>query len=99
VELRRNIGAFDVDSPHGPIVPWLRSIDGFNTHDDAFELSMSGGVTSAQILPGSGNAIGAFRFRMTVREVLIFCRRAGLHGQTSENLRKLTIVNDHRTSS
>lgn len=60
VTLRCYTGAFDLNSPHGPIVPWLRSIDGFNTHDEAFELSMAGGVTSAQILPGSGNAIGKF---------------------------------------
>ena len=51
-------GTFDVNSARGPVLPWLRSIDGFNTHDDAFELAIAGGVTSAQILPGSGNAIG-----------------------------------------
>lgn len=49
-----------MNSKHGPILPWLRSIDGFNTHDDSFELAMAGGVTSAQILPGSANAIGDF---------------------------------------
>lgn len=42
----------------GPILPWLRSIDGLNTHDDGYELAMAGGVTSVQVLPGSGNAIG-----------------------------------------
>lgn len=51
-------GAFDVNSVRGPTLPWLRSIDGFNTHDDGFELGIAGGVTSAQILPGSGNSIG-----------------------------------------
>jgi hypothetical protein len=51
-------GPFDVDSPNGPITPWLRSIDGFHTHDDAFRLAIAGGVTSVQVLPGSGNAIG-----------------------------------------
>lgn len=51
-------GAQDVNSEHGPILPWLRSIDGFNTHDDAFQLAIAGGVTSVQVLPGSGNAIG-----------------------------------------
>ena len=49
-----------MNSKHGPILPWLRSIDGFNTHDDSFELAMAGGVTSAQILPGGANAIGNF---------------------------------------
>lgn len=51
-------GAFDVNSKKGPILPWLRSIDAFNTHDDGFELAVAGGVTTSQILPGSGNAIG-----------------------------------------
>jgi hypothetical protein len=37
----------------------LRSIDGLNTHDQAFELTVSGGVTTAQVLPGSANNIGA----------------------------------------
>lgn len=49
---------FELNSPAGPIVPWLRSIDGIHTHDDAYELAIAGGVTSAQILPGSANAIG-----------------------------------------
>ncbi|KAI0692573.1 hypothetical protein BC835DRAFT_1416500 [Cytidiella melzeri] len=59
-------GTFDVNSPNGPILPWLRSIDAFNTHDDAFELAIAGGVTSVQVLPGSGNAIGgqAFMFKL-----------------------------------
>lgn len=47
-----------MESPNGPILPWLRSIDGFNTHDEAFALSIAGGVTSVQVLPGSENAIG-----------------------------------------
>ncbi|KAI0340770.1 hypothetical protein BDW22DRAFT_1359586 [Trametopsis cervina] len=61
-------GTFDVNSPHGPILPWLRSIDGFNTHDDAFALAIAGGVTSAQILPGSGNAIGGQAFFVKLRK-------------------------------
>lgn len=53
-----SLGAVDLNSNKGPIVPWLRSIDGLNTHDDSYELAMAGGVTSAQVLPGSKNAIG-----------------------------------------
>jgi len=51
-------GAEDVNSHHGPIVSWLRSIDGINTHDAAYELAAAGGVTASLILPGSANAIG-----------------------------------------
>lgn len=52
------IGADDTNSVKAPILPWLRSIDGLNTHDDGYELARSGGVTTAQILPGSANNIG-----------------------------------------
>jgi hypothetical protein len=38
----------------------LRSIDGLNTHDEAYRLAIAGGVTSGQVLPGSGNNIGTF---------------------------------------
>ncbi|OCH94307.1 hypothetical protein OBBRIDRAFT_789441 [Obba rivulosa] len=61
-------GTFDVGSRHGPVAPWLRSIDGFNTHDDAFKLAIAGGVTSAQVLPGSGNAIGGQAFVFKLRK-------------------------------
>lgn len=51
-------GAVDDNSGKGTIQPWLRSLDGLNTHDDSYPLSIAGGVTTALILPGSGNAIG-----------------------------------------
>ncbi|OSC98900.1 carbohydrate esterase family 9 protein [Trametes coccinea BRFM310] len=51
-------GAMDVNSHKGPVLPWLRALDGLNTHDDAYKLSIAGGVTSALVLPGSANAIG-----------------------------------------
>ncbi|GBE80175.1 predicted protein [Sparassis crispa] len=60
-------GAYDVNSAHGPILPWLRSIDAFNTHDESIRLAIAGGVTSAQILPGSGNAIGGQAFMVKLR--------------------------------
>ncbi|KAG6821570.1 hypothetical protein H0H93_000079 [Arthromyces matolae] len=62
------IGSNDLNSKHGPILPWLRSIDGFNTHDESFQLSIAGGVTSAQVLPGSINAIGGQAFMIKLRK-------------------------------
>jgi hypothetical protein len=49
---------FNLNSNKGPILPWLRTIDAFDTHDDSLPLVMAGGVTSIQVLPGSANAIG-----------------------------------------
>jgi hypothetical protein len=51
-------GADDTNSLKATIQPWLRSLDGLNTHDDSYPLSISGGVTTSLILPGSANAIG-----------------------------------------
>ncbi|KAJ3507229.1 hypothetical protein NLJ89_g6423 [Agrocybe chaxingu] len=61
-------GAQDTNSRKAPIQPWLRSIDGLNTHDDSYELAISGGVTTAQILPGSANNIGGQAFVIKLRE-------------------------------
>ncbi|KAI1784449.1 composite domain of metallo-dependent hydrolase [Ganoderma leucocontextum] len=51
-------GSSDTNSHKGPILPWLRALDALNTHDDAYRLSVSGGVTTSLVLPGSANAIG-----------------------------------------
>ncbi|KAG6845922.1 hypothetical protein H0H87_000728 [Tephrocybe sp. NHM501043] len=60
-------GAEDDNSFHGTIQPWLRSLDGLNTHDDSFRLSIAGGVTTALVLPGSSNAIGGQAFVIKLR--------------------------------
>ena len=54
--------SLDYNSAKGTIQPWLRSLDGLNTHDDSYSLSIAGGVTTAIVLPGSGNAIGYLVF-------------------------------------
>ena len=51
-------GSDDTNSLKAPILPWLRSLDGFNTHDMAFNLSISGGITTMLVLPGSAGNIG-----------------------------------------
>ncbi|TFK91321.1 composite domain of metallo-dependent hydrolase [Polyporus arcularius HHB13444] len=51
-------GASDTNSRKGPVLPWLRALDGLNTRDEAYKLSVSGGVTTSLVLPGSANAIG-----------------------------------------
>ncbi|KAA1466778.1 hypothetical protein DENSPDRAFT_766715 [Dentipellis sp. KUC8613] len=61
-------GTFELNSPNGPILPWLRSIDAFHTHDEALTLAIAGGVTSVQVLPGSANAIGGQAFMVKPRK-------------------------------
>ncbi|KAL0072430.1 hypothetical protein AAF712_000193 [Marasmius tenuissimus] len=62
------LGAKDYDSPKGTIVPWMRTLDGLNTHDDSYALSVSGGVTTSLVLPGSANAIGGQAFVIKLRQ-------------------------------
>lgn len=64
-------GSEDDNSGKGPIVPWLRSLDGLNTHDDAFRLTISGGVTTSLILPGSANIIGLYSFVLSSASTLM----------------------------
>jgi imidazolonepropionase-like amidohydrolase len=59
-------GADDTNSLKSAVLPWLRSLDGFNTHDLAFNQSIAGGITTMMILPGSAGNIGGQAF--TVRE-------------------------------
>ncbi|KAG5648505.1 hypothetical protein DXG03_003116 [Asterophora parasitica] len=60
-------GAEDDNSSKGTVQPWLRSLDGLNTHDDSYQLSIAGGVTTSLILPGSANAIGGQAFVIKLR--------------------------------
>ncbi|KAF5321841.1 hypothetical protein D9619_001862 [Psilocybe cf. subviscida] len=59
--------AIDGNSVKGDILPWLRSVDGINTHDDAYQLGIAGGVTTALVLPGSADAIGGQAFVIKLR--------------------------------
>ncbi|KAI0085136.1 carbohydrate esterase family 9 protein [Irpex rosettiformis] len=61
-------GAEDDNSIHGITQPWLRAVDGLHTSDDAYELSIAGGVTSALVLPGSLNAIGGQGITIKLRK-------------------------------
>lgn len=60
-------GSDDTNSLKGIAQPWLRSLDGINSHDEAYRLSISGGLTSANVLPGSANAIGGQAFTIKLR--------------------------------
>ncbi|KAG9313485.1 hypothetical protein JVU11DRAFT_5810 [Chiua virens] len=60
-------GADDVNSIKGLALPWLRSLDGLNTHDESYALGIAGGVTTSLILPGSADAIGGQAFTIKLR--------------------------------
>lgn len=51
-------GTEDVNEMTNPTTPQVRAIDGFNPHDPALDDIVAGGVTTIQVIPGSGNAMG-----------------------------------------
>ncbi|MDH3511260.1 MAG: amidohydrolase family protein, partial [Gammaproteobacteria bacterium] len=52
------VAGADNNEGSGPIQPALRAIDAINPHDPAIRQALAGGVTTANIMPGSGNAMG-----------------------------------------
>ncbi|RCH90814.1 hypothetical protein CU098_006867, partial [Rhizopus stolonifer] len=59
-------GTDDTNEMTQPLTPFVRTIDAFNPSDKAIRIVSSGGVTTALVLPGSGNLIGgeAFAFKL-----------------------------------
>ncbi|ORY35366.1 hypothetical protein BCR39DRAFT_509101 [Naematelia encephala] len=55
-------GTADTNSLKSAILPWLRSLDGVNTHNEAYNLSIAGGITTMLVLPGSAGNIGGQAF-------------------------------------
>ncbi|KAF7292325.1 Amidohydro-3 domain-containing protein [Mycena chlorophos] len=63
-------GSLDFVPSKGPITPWLQMVDGLNTHDEAFQLAMAGGATSALIQSGGKNTLGSQAFVVKLRPTL-----------------------------
>src|SRR5207244_7169937 len=83
VDTHSHIGIFNRPSgPHGadgnegsgPVQPGLRAIDAINPNDPGIRMALAGRVTTANIMPGSGNAIGGqtlyVRLKGTVVEAM-----------------------------
>jgi len=48
----------DGNEMSGPVQPGLRALDAIFPDDPGFKMAVAGGVTTANIMPGSGNVIG-----------------------------------------
>jgi imidazolonepropionase-like amidohydrolase len=48
----------DGNEMSGPVQPAVRAIDSFNVDDPGIRMALAGGVTTANVMPGSGNVIG-----------------------------------------
>jgi len=80
----------DVSEGTGPIQPALRALDAIYPGDPGIRMALSGGVTTANIMPGSGNVMGGqtayvkLRGR-TIDEMLIPGTIGGLKMANGEN--------------
>jgi imidazolonepropionase-like amidohydrolase len=48
----------DINEMTNPTFPQLRAVDALDPRDPAFPLILNGGVTTSQLMPGSGTAMG-----------------------------------------
>ena len=48
----------DGNESSGPVQPGVRAIDSFNIDDPGIRMALAGAVTTANVMPGSGNVIG-----------------------------------------
>jgi imidazolonepropionase-like amidohydrolase len=51
-------GNTDGNEMSGPVQPAVRAIDSFNPDDPGILMALAGGITTANVMPGSGNVIG-----------------------------------------
>jgi imidazolonepropionase-like amidohydrolase len=64
----------------GPVQPGLRALDAIDPNDPGIKMALAGGVTTANIMPGSGNAIGGQTLYVKLRGAVIEAMRV-LTGQ------------------
>ena len=80
----------DANEGSGPVQPQLRAIDAINPAAAGIRIATSGGITTANIMPGSGNVIGGqtayVKLRgKTIEEMLIPGTIGGLKMANGEN--------------
>lgn len=92
-------GSLDGDSVNAIVQPWLRSLDGLNTHDETYPLSLAGGVTTSLVLPGSSDAIGGYPDRVLEFPNSPWHRWPGIRDQAERDLGKVTLFYAGGTST
>ena len=82
VDTHSHIGIFgrlgasgDGNEMTGPVQPGLRAIDAINPNDPGIRMALAGGVTTANIMPGSGNAIGGQTLYVRLKGTIVEAMR------------------------
>ena len=80
----------DANESSGPLQPQLRAIDAINPAASGIRVALAGGITTANIMPGSGNVIGGqtayVKLRgQTIEEMLIPGTIGGMKMANGEN--------------
>ncbi len=88
----RSPGSRDGNESSGPVQPEIRAIDAINPAEPGIRMALAGGVTTANIMPGSGNVIGGqtlyVKYRgQTIEDMMIRSNRTvgGLKMANGEN--------------
>lgn len=55
----------------GPVQPGLRALDAINPDDPGLKMALAGGITTVNIMPGSGNAIGGQTLYVKIRGFMV----------------------------
>lgn len=81
--------AYDGNESVRPITGEVRAIDAVNPRQISFEGAREGGITTVQIVPGSGNPIGGLAFACktygSIIDDMVIKNPTGLKGATGEN--------------
>lgn len=71
----RTTGGNDGNEMTGAVQPGLRALDSINPDDPGVKMALAGGVTTANIMPGSANAIGGQTVYVKLRGKVIEAMR------------------------
>lgn len=81
--------AYDGNEMSAPVVGQVNALDATNPHQRSFASAREGGITSIQIVPGSGNPIGGLGFACktagTIIDEMVIKNPTALKGAMGEN--------------
>jgi imidazolonepropionase-like amidohydrolase len=95
----------DGNEATSPVTPEVRAMDSFNVHDPAIRRAWRGGVTAAQVIPGSANCIGGqgvvvkYKFGVPVERMFVPGAMRPVKMAMGENPKRVYGSRDERPST